>query len=120
MNPHQVPPLNELFTRAELLRRNPRIPSDDAIRWALRKRATNGLANAVFKSRSGSLWIHEPTFLRWFFRLPMPELNETQQGPRAPSDGTVRMPELNETRKEIRAPLDDPVRTNRRSYDPLF
>jgi len=36
------------------------------VQWALRNRASNGLASAVYEARNGALLIHEPTFINWF------------------------------------------------------
>ena len=72
--PHQLPqfdlpPTSELFSKAALVERHPNLLTAPRIRWALRNRATNGLASVVYESKSGQLLIHEPEFLRWYLGL---------------------------------------------------
>ena len=67
--PPPLPPMTELFTKAQLVARHPHLLSVNRVTWALRCRATNGLSAAVFDSRCGELLIHEPSFLAWFLGL---------------------------------------------------
>jgi hypothetical protein len=66
--PSPLPPMAELFTKAQLVARHPHLLSVNRVTWALRRRATNGLSTAVFDSPCGLL-IHEPSFLAWFLGL---------------------------------------------------
>lgn len=50
--------------RDALVERHPNLLTEARVQWALRNRAQNGLASAVYESRSGKLVVHEPTFLR--------------------------------------------------------
>jgi hypothetical protein len=65
----EIPPTTELFTRRQLVARHPTLLTEPRVAWALRKRRENGLAAAVFESKGGDLFVHEPTFLRWFLQL---------------------------------------------------
>jgi hypothetical protein len=67
--PLPLPPMTELFTKAQLVARHPHLLSINRVTWALRRRATNGLSTAVFDSPCGELLIHEPSFLAWFLGL---------------------------------------------------
>jgi len=67
--PPPLPPMTELFTKAQLVARHPHLLSVNRVIWALRRRATNGLSTAVFDSPCGELLIHEPSFLAWFLGL---------------------------------------------------
>jgi hypothetical protein len=69
VNAREIPPTAELFPRHALVQRHPNLLTEPRLQWALRRRATNGLSDAVFESRAGELIIHEPTFLRWFLGL---------------------------------------------------
>jgi len=64
-----LPPTNELFTKAQLVDRHPNLLSLNRLDWALRHRATNGLVSAVYESRSAELLVHEPQFLQWYLGL---------------------------------------------------
>lgn len=64
-----IPPTSELFPRHALVERHPNLLTEPRVQWALRHRATNGLEDAVFLSRSGELLVHEPGFLRWYLGL---------------------------------------------------
>jgi len=64
-----APPTSELFTKFQLAQRHPHLLNDSRLTWALRNRSTNGLASAVFESRSGELLLHEPQFLAWYLGL---------------------------------------------------
>ena len=64
-----LPPTSELFTKAQLVERHPNLLSLNRLDWALRHRASNGLAGAVYESRSAELLVHEPQFLRWYLGL---------------------------------------------------
>lgn len=65
----KIPPTSELFNADELARRHPNILNHNRVVWALRNRRENGLADAVFESRTGELVVHEPAFLAWFLGL---------------------------------------------------
>ena len=64
-----VPPTTELFNKHQIVERHPNLMSPQRVEWALRKRDVNGLADAVFETRGGELFIHEPAFLAWFLGL---------------------------------------------------
>jgi hypothetical protein len=66
-----LPPTNELFAQAQLVERHPSILNISRVKWAVRNRDKNGLAHAeaVFETKGNELYIHEPTFLRWFLGL---------------------------------------------------
>jgi len=64
-----LPPSDELFDKPTLVARHPNFLSESRLQWAVRHRATNGLAGVVFETRGGELLIHEPGFLRWFLGL---------------------------------------------------
>lgn len=64
-----TPPTAELFTKTQLVVRHPHLLSANRLVWALRRRAVNGLSDAVFDSPCGELLIHEPAFLAWFLGL---------------------------------------------------
>ena len=64
-----LPPTSELFTKLQLAARHPHLLSANRLTWALRRRAVNGLAPAVFDSPCGELLVHEPGFLAWFLGL---------------------------------------------------
>jgi hypothetical protein len=64
-----VPPTTELVTKAQLIARHSHLLSANRVAWALRRRAVNGLSDAVFESTCGALLIHEPSFLAWFLGL---------------------------------------------------
>ena len=67
--PPPLPPMTELFPKAQIVARHPHLLSVNRVTWALRRRATNGLSTAVFDSPCGELLIHEPSFLAWFLGL---------------------------------------------------
>jgi uncharacterized membrane protein len=67
--PAALPSMTELVTKAQLVARHPHLLSVNRVTWALRYRAANGLAAAVFDSPCGELLIHEPSFLAWFLGL---------------------------------------------------
>lgn len=67
--PRSVPPTTELVTKAQLIARHSHLLSANRVAWALRRRAVNGLADAVFESPCAELLIHEPSFLAWFLGL---------------------------------------------------
>jgi len=67
--PRSVPPTAELVTKAQLIARHSHLLSANRVAWALRRRAVNGLSDAVFESPCGELLIHEPSFLAWFLGL---------------------------------------------------
>ena len=67
--PPPLPPMAELFTKAQLVARHPHLLNVNRVTWALRRRATNGLSTAIFDSPCGELLIHEPSFLAWFLGL---------------------------------------------------
>lgn len=56
--PPPLPPMAELVTKSQLVARHPHLLSVNRVTWALRHRATNGLATAVFDSPCGELLIH--------------------------------------------------------------
>lgn len=64
-----LPPTGELFTKAKLVERHPNFLSLNRLDWALRHRAINGLAGAVYESRSRELLVHESQFLQWYLGL---------------------------------------------------
>ena len=64
-----LPATSELFSKVALVERHPNLLTHPRIQWALRNRATNGLAPVVYESKSGQLLIHEPEFLRWYLGL---------------------------------------------------
>lgn len=64
-----LPPTNELFGQAQLVERHPSILNMSRVQWAVRNRDKNGLSDAVFETKGNELYIHEPTFLRWFLGL---------------------------------------------------
>ena len=64
-----LPPTSELFSKVALIERHPNLLTPPRLQWALRNRATNGLASVVYESKSGQLLIHEPEFLRWYLGL---------------------------------------------------
>lgn len=61
MSIREIPPTSELFTRSQLVARHPHLLTDARVTWALRHRASNGLASCVFDSPCGELLIHEPS-----------------------------------------------------------
>src|SRR5579871_5400056 len=61
--PRSVPPMTELVAK------HPHLLSANRVAWALRRRAVNGLSDAVFESPCAELLIHEPSFLAWFLGL---------------------------------------------------
>jgi hypothetical protein len=67
--PPSLPPTTELVTKAQLVARHPHLLSANRVAWALRRRALNGLAGAVFDSPCGELLIHEPSFVAWLLGL---------------------------------------------------
>jgi len=67
--PRSVPPMTELVTKAQLVAKHPHLLSANRVAWALRRRAVNGLSDAVFESPCAELLIHEPSFLAWFLGL---------------------------------------------------
>ena len=67
--PTPLPPMAELFTKAQLEARHAHLLNVNRVTWALRRRATNGLSTAIFVSPFGELVIHEPCFLAWFLGL---------------------------------------------------
>jgi len=67
--PRSVPPTTELVTKAQLIARHSHLLSANRVAWALRRRAVNGLSDAVFESPCAELLIHEPSFLAWFLGL---------------------------------------------------
>lgn len=69
MNVRSIPPTTELFPRHALVQRHPNLLNESRVQWALRNRARNGLADAVFESRAGELLVHEPGSLRWYLGL---------------------------------------------------
>lgn len=78
MNARPIPATAELFTRQQLVARHPTLLTAPRVAWALRKRRENGLADAVYESKGGDLFVHEPAFLRWFLKL------DGRKKPRAP------------------------------------
>jgi hypothetical protein len=68
-SPATIPPTSELFDKHQIVERHPNLLNPQRIEWALRKRAENGLQAAVYKTRAGQLFIHEPQFLQWFLGL---------------------------------------------------
>jgi hypothetical protein len=64
-----LPPMSELVTKSQLVARHPHLLSINRVAWALRRRAVNGLSDAVFDSPCAELLIHEPSFLAWFLGL---------------------------------------------------
>ena len=64
-----LPPASELFHIRTLVERHPQILTESRVRWAVRQRESNGLADAVFEARAGGLIVHEPAFLAWFLGL---------------------------------------------------
>jgi hypothetical protein len=67
--PAAIPPTSEIFDKHQIVQRHPTLLSAQRIEWALRKRSENGLGDAVFETRGGQLYIHEPAFLAWFLGL---------------------------------------------------
>jgi hypothetical protein len=67
--PASAPPTSELVTKAQLVARHPHLLRLNRVVWALRRRAVNGSAAAVFDSPCGELLIHEPSFLAWLLGL---------------------------------------------------
>jgi len=68
--PHfDLPPTSELCSKVALVERHPNLLTHCRVQWALRNRATNGLASVVYETRSGQLLVHEPEFLRWYLGL---------------------------------------------------
>ncbi len=66
MSNSRIPPTEEIVCRQELVRRHPTLLTEASVQWALRNRASNGLASAVYETRSGALRVHEPSFINWF------------------------------------------------------
>jgi hypothetical protein len=64
-----IPPTSELFDKHQIVERHPHLLNPPRVEWALRNRDNNGLAQAVFESRSGTLLVHEPGFLAWYLGL---------------------------------------------------
>jgi hypothetical protein len=83
MTAPQVPPTSELFPRQALVARHPTLLTEPRVQWALRNRARNGLASAVFESRGGELVIHEPSFLAWYLGLSGRAKPRASRRPRA-------------------------------------
>ena len=69
MDTREVPPTAEIFNIDQLVERHPKFFKKTRLQWAFRNRETNGLKDAIFKSRSGELYAHEPALLRWFLGL---------------------------------------------------
>jgi len=84
-----LPPIRELFSILGLAARHPDLLKDSRIRWAVRNRACNGLAEAgaVFETRSSGILIREPAFLAWWLGLT------GRAKPRATRRPRRRMPE---------------------------
>jgi hypothetical protein len=68
---NNFPPPAELFTIHALAERHPKLLSENRLRWAIRNRATNGLAEAgaVFDSPVGEFILHEPAVISWVLGL---------------------------------------------------
>ena len=66
MSNSRIPPTEEIICRQELVRRHPTLLTEASVQWALRNRASNGLASAVYETRSGALRVHESSFINWF------------------------------------------------------
>jgi hypothetical protein len=64
-----LPPTSELYNSRALVARHSHLLSLARVQWALRHRHTNGLGAAVFETKAGELYIHEPAFLAWFLGL---------------------------------------------------
>jgi hypothetical protein len=66
-----LPPTTELFSLRDLADRHPVLLSENRLRWAIRKRNSNGLARAgaVFESPVGEFILHEPATLTWLLGL---------------------------------------------------
>jgi hypothetical protein len=66
-----LPPATELFSLRELADRHPHLLSKNRLRWAVRKRKSNGLltAGAVYESPVGEFILHEPSTLAWLLGL---------------------------------------------------
>ena len=69
MTARELPPTNELFPRRTLVERHPNLLTEPRVQWAVRNRTKNGLADAVYESKSGELLVHEPSFLLWYLGL---------------------------------------------------
>ena len=67
----QPPPVDELFSIKRLAERHPNLLPESRIRWAVRNRASNGLAEvgAVFLSPVHEFFLHEPAMIRWVLGL---------------------------------------------------
>ena len=65
----EIPPTSELFAQEPFVQRHPTLLNKSRVQWAVRNRHQNGLADAVFETKGGELFIHEPAFLRWFLGL---------------------------------------------------
>jgi hypothetical protein len=66
-----IPPASELFNKRQMVERHPNLLSPLRLEWALRQREINGLTDigAVFETKGGEIYIHEPSFLAWFLGL---------------------------------------------------
>jgi hypothetical protein len=66
-----LPPATELFSLRELADRHPHLLSENRLRWAVRKRKSNGLLNAgaVYESPVGEFILHEPSTISWLLGL---------------------------------------------------
>jgi len=68
---NNFPPPAELFSIHALAQRHPTLLSENRLRWAIRNRASNGLAaaGAVFDSPVGKFILHEPAVICWILGL---------------------------------------------------
>ena len=96
--PPSVPPMTELVTKTQLDAKHPHLLSVNRLAWALRRRAVNGLSDAVFDSPCGELLIHEPSFLAWFLGL------SGRARPRAGRRGGRRLSGLTSIQKNTARP----------------
>jgi hypothetical protein len=67
----KLPPTAELFGLRALAARHPELMSENRLRWAVRNRRFNGLAEAgaVYESPVGEFILHEPSTLTWLLGL---------------------------------------------------
>jgi hypothetical protein len=67
----KLPPTTELFALRALADRHPELLSENRLRWAVRNRHFNGLAEAgaVYESPVGEFILHEPSMLSWLLGL---------------------------------------------------
>jgi hypothetical protein len=80
-----LPPTAELFLVKDFAPRHPNLLNENRVRWAVRNRFENGLAEhgGVYESPCGHV-LHEPSFLTWWLS------RDGRNRPRATRCGKVK------------------------------